>query len=151
MKKICTDKECPFVGYRFNFRGKLYCVIRISLFTTNQTGDDQWYVSFVEVGCEGAVGHIIRLKDFSSLASVHINRISSLHPDAPKVGNNYRHFKGNTYKVVDVLYNPIEKRWFVCYEALYEQPIADSFVRLLEDFSVDVGEKEFIPRFALAA
>lgn len=150
-------KEVPnsvraFTEFTFFSHGKEYHINRVSLFTTNHTGDEQWYLSFVEAGRSGAIPYVMRPSDIDSVGKININRISSPHPDSPSVGRVYCHFKGNYYKVAVVAYSPFEGRWFVIYEPLYKDAIADSFIRTLEDFTLLVpGDETTVPLFALAA
>lgn len=152
MKKIVPKDVDVFEGFTFSSHGKNYHIMGVSLFTTNQTGEDQWYLFFVEEGKDGVIPYVMRPKDMESIGLVNINRISSPHPDSPCVGSVYSHYKGKSYQVTNVPYSPFEGRWFVVYEPLYKEAIADSFIRILEDFTTLIpGEDTSVPRFALAA
>ncbi len=48
--------------------------------------------------------------------------------DAPKAGEQYRHYKGDLYKVVGIALDSSEA-WVVVYEPLYENPAAPMFTR----------------------
>ena len=149
--KACTDKRCPFPGYRLTPKnGRTYEVNGVHLFTTGHQEKDVWYISFFEVGHEDAVHYVVTLDEFDLINSYHLNRISAVHPNAPMVGK-YRHFKGNLYCVKNALFSPAERRWFVSYKALYDEALASSFIRTLEDFNKDVGDREITPRFVLEA
>ena len=66
-----------------------------------------------------------------------------------KMGGIYRHYKGKTYRVIDLARHSETLEWLVVYECLYENPEAKIWVRpmgmFLEDITLD-GKQ--VPRFA---
>jgi hypothetical protein len=58
--------------------------------------------------------------------------IPSLPTDAPKAGEVYKHYKGDSYKVVEVALHS-DETWNVVYEPLYECPIK-LFTRPLKEW-----------------
>lgn len=73
----------------------------------------------------------------------------ALPADAPKVGEVYRHYKGDLYKIVGVALDHTDQ-WAVVYEAQYENPAASLFVRPLAEWgSVVEWEGTQVARFTL--
>lgn len=60
----------------------------------------------------------------------------------------YKHYKGNFYKVIDVVTHSETLEKMVLYETLYENPVSKLWVRPLKMFmeNVTIDGKE-IPRF----
>ena len=54
--------------------------------------------------------------------------------NAPQVGETYRHYKGDSYKVVGLALHSNDDEWMVIYEPLYEAD-ADLFTRPLKDWN----------------
>lgn len=70
--------------------------------------------------------------------------------DAPKAGETYQHYKGDTYRVVDLALDSNTDEWVVVYEPMYENSAAKLFVRPLKEWGEIIewrGEKKV--RFAL--
>lgn len=55
--------------------------------------------------------------------------------DAPKVGEVYRHYKGDFYKIVSLALHSNDEVWMVIYEAMYDSPDAELFVQPVSDFN----------------
>lgn len=53
--------------------------------------------------------------------------------DAPTPGEQYRHYKGDVYKVVGLALDSAEA-WVVVYEPMYENPAAPMFTRPLSEW-----------------
>lgn len=69
--------------------------------------------------------------------------------DAPKPGEVFKHYKGDSYRVVSLALHSNDDEWMVVYEPLYENPAAPLFTRPLREWGETVerdGEK--MPRFA---
>ena len=60
--------------------------------------------------------------------------IIPLPPDAPKKGEIYRHYKGDSYKVHELALHSNDEEWMVIYEPLYENPVAPLFTRPLREW-----------------
>jgi hypothetical protein len=58
-----------------------------------------------------------------------------LPPNAPKPGDRYRHYKGDSYKVASLALHSNDNEWMVIYEPLYENPDAPYFTRPLREWS----------------
>ncbi len=54
--------------------------------------------------------------------------VPELPTDAPKTEEQYRHYKGDMYKVVGIALDS-QEQWVVVYEPLYENPAAPMFTR----------------------
>jgi hypothetical protein len=70
--------------------------------------------------------------------------------DAPKIGDMYKHYKGDLYKVTGIALNSSsdEDEWLVVYEPSYENAAAPLFVRPLAEWSSMVEwEGQTVPRF----
>ena len=65
---------------------------------------------------------------------------------APRVGEIFRHYKGDRYRVVLLALHSSDTEWMVVYEAMYENPDAPYFTRPLREWGEDVewegGTKE---------
>lgn len=57
--------------------------------------------------------------------------------DAPRAGEQYRHFKGGLYRVVNIALDSSDA-WVVVYEPLYENPAAALFVRPVLEWNEEV-------------
>ena len=55
--------------------------------------------------------------------------IVSLPADAPKIGEVYRHYKGDLYEVTALVFHSNDEEWMVVYKPLYANPIAHLFTR----------------------
>ena len=72
----------------------------------------------------------------------------SLPKDVPKVGEVFRHYKGDYYKVFGYALHSNDGEWMIVYEPQYENPDAPFFTRPLREWDEVVewnGEK--IERF----
>ncbi len=70
--------------------------------------------------------------------------------DTPRKGEEYVHYKGDHYKVVDLALHSNDDEWMVVYEPLYECPDAHLFTRPLREWREEVewnGER--MKRFTL--
>lgn len=66
-----------------------------------------------------------------------------------KIGGIYRHYKGKTYKVIDLARHSETLEWLVVYECLYDNPEAKIWVRPLPMFLEEVQvDGKLVPRFA---
>ncbi len=66
-----------------------------------------------------------------------------------KLGGIYRHYKGKTYRVIDLAKHSESLEWMVIYECLYENPEGKIWVRPMEMFMENVTiEGKSVPRFA---
>lgn len=54
--------------------------------------------------------------------------------DAPKEGEVYRHYKGDSYKVMMLALHSNDDEWMVVYAPLYENPDAPLFTRPLRQW-----------------
>ncbi len=69
---------------------------------------------------------------------------------APTVGAQYRHYKGDIYRVTQIALHSNDHEWMVVYEPCYDNPIAPCFTRpLCEWFEEVVWEGERVERFTL--
>jgi hypothetical protein len=69
--------------------------------------------------------------------------------DAPKQGEEYRHYKGDLYRVVLLAEHSNDAEWMVVYEAMYENPDAPYFTRPLREWGQVVEwEGKTVPRFS---
>jgi len=59
--------------------------------------------------------------------------------DAPKVGETYRHYKGDMYEVFELALHSNDDEWMVVYKPLYECPDAHLFTRPVREWN-DVVE-----------
>lgn len=70
--------------------------------------------------------------------------IVTLPENAPKPGESYRHYKGDSYEVTALALHSNDDEWMVVYKPLYESPDAPLFTRPLHEWSEEVewnGEK----------
>lgn len=68
--------------------------------------------------------------------------------DAPKTGEQYRHYKGDLYKVVGLALDSAEQ-WVVVYEPMYDNPPAPMFTRLASEWhEVVEWEGQRVARFS---
>ena len=77
--------------------------------------------------------------------------IVPLPGDAPKIGETYRHYKGDLYRIKLLALHSNDDEWMVVYEPLYENPDAPYFARPLREWHERVereGKKE--ERFTLS-
>lgn len=61
-----------------------------------------------------------------------------LRTDAPKPGETYQHYKGDSYHIKLLALHSNDDDWMVVYEPLYENPDAPFFTRPLKDWSETV-------------
>lgn len=54
--------------------------------------------------------------------------------NAPTIGNIYKHYKGDLYKVTALALHSNDEIWMVVYEPLYETPDAPYFTRPLSEW-----------------
>ena len=59
--------------------------------------------------------------------------VPPLPADAPKAGEQYRHFKGDPYKVAGIALDSADA-WVVVYEPMCENPAAPMFTRPLSEW-----------------
>jgi len=67
-----------------------------------------------------------------------------LPESAPKIGETYRHYKGDNYRVTALALHSNDEEWMVVYEPLYDCPDANLFTRPLREWGEEVeweGEK----------
>lgn len=68
--------------------------------------------------------------------------------DAPKAGEQYRHYKGDMYKVVGIALDSSDQ-WVVVYEPMYENAAAPMFTRPLSEWHQPVEwEGQRVARFS---
>ncbi len=60
--------------------------------------------------------------------------VALLPADAPKVGEIFKHYKGDPYKVRDLALHSNDEEWMVVYEPLYPNPAAPLFTRPLKEW-----------------
>jgi hypothetical protein len=60
--------------------------------------------------------------------------IVPLPGDAPKIGETYKHYKGDHYEVVALALHSNDEEWMVVYKPLYKSPDADLFTRPLREW-----------------
>lgn len=71
-----------------------------------------------------------------------------LPADAPKEGETYRHYKGDSYQVNALALHSNDDEWMVVYEPLYENPDAPLFTRPLREWHERVEwEGKAVERF----
>ncbi|MES2202886.1 MAG: DUF1653 domain-containing protein [Patescibacteria group bacterium] len=58
-----------------------------------------------------------------------------LPADAPKAEEAYRHYKGDSYKVVLLALHSNDNEWMVVYEPMYPGPGAPYFTRPLREWA----------------
>lgn len=64
--------------------------------------------------------------------------IVPLPSDAPQVGEMYRHYKGDQYRVVNLALHSNDEEWMVIYEPLYENADAPLFTRPLREWGEQI-------------
>ncbi len=57
-----------------------------------------------------------------------------LPTDAPKKGEVYKHYKGDSYRVRDLALHSNDEEWMVVYEPMYESPDTSLFTRPLREW-----------------
>ena len=60
--------------------------------------------------------------------------VPPLPTNAPRAGEVYRHYKGDTYRIVLLAEHSNDDEWMVVYEPLYENPDAPYFTRPLREW-----------------
>lgn len=71
-----------------------------------------------------------------------------LPPDAPKQGEQYRHYKGDAYRIALLALHSNDNEWMVVYEPMYENPDAPFFTRPLREWGeVVTWEGKTVTRF----
>jgi hypothetical protein len=76
--------------------------------------------------------------------------VAPIPSDAPRKGDEYVHYKGDHYKVVDLALHSNDDEWMVVYEPLYECPDAHLFTRPVREWGEEIewnGER--MKRFTL--
>jgi len=68
--------------------------------------------------------------------------IVPLPGDAPKEGEIYRHYKGDSYRVMKLALHSNDDEWTVVYEPLYENADAPLFTRPLREWHEKILWKE---------
>jgi hypothetical protein len=72
-----------------------------------------------------------------------------LPPNAPNVGEVYKHYKGDSYEVASLALHSNDEEWMVVYKPLYENPDAPFFTRPLREWNEMVEwEGKNVVRFA---
>ena len=72
--------------------------------------------------------------------------------DAPRKGEEYVHYKGDHYRVIDLALHSNDDEWMVVYEPLYENPDANLFTRPLREWGEEVEwEGKMMRRFTLVS
>ena len=75
--------------------------------------------------------------------------VQPLPADAPKPGDIYAHYKGDSYKVVSLALHSNDEEWMVVYEPMYENPAAPLFIRPLREWNEEVEwEGKKVSRFS---
>lgn len=73
-----------------------------------------------------------------------------LPTDAPKVGETYRHYKSDLYRVTALALHSNDDEWMVVYEPLYANPDVPLFTRPLREWREKVEwEGKTVERFTL--
>ncbi len=68
----------------------------------------------------------------------------------PMKGKVYKHYKGDSYEVVNIARHSNEDIWMVVYKPLYENADAELFTRPLSDWREEVEwNGEVVTRFSL--
>lgn len=76
------------------------------------------------------------------------SQVAALPEDAPKIGEEYRHYKDDTYRVKLLALHSNDDEWMVVYEPLYENPVASVFTRPLREWAEMVEwEGKTVKRF----
>ena len=79
--------------------------------------------------------------------------IIPLPATAPKVGEHYQHYKGDSYAVVALALHSNNEEWMVVYKPLYDCPDAKLFTRPLREWNENVewplGSGVNVTRFIL--
>ncbi len=74
--------------------------------------------------------------------------VPEIPADAPKAGEQYRHYKGDPYKVLGIALDSNEQ-WVVVYEPLYGNPAAPLFTRPVSEWRQEVEwEGKKVARFS---
>lgn len=77
--------------------------------------------------------------------------IVPLPGDAPQIGEVYRHYKGDSYRVQLLALHSNDDEWMVVYEPLYKNPDASYFTRPLREWREAVEwEGKTVTRFTMA-
>lgn len=67
-----------------------------------------------------------------------------------RVGEIYKHYKGDSYEVIGIALHSNDDIWMVVYKPLYENPDSDLFTRPLSDWrNVVEWEGKEVERFTL--
>ena len=73
-----------------------------------------------------------------------------LQDNAPKQGEIYKHYKGDSYEVMGLAIHSNDDIWMVVYKPLYENAGAELFTRPLSEWSEEVDyEGKKTERFTL--
>lgn len=74
--------------------------------------------------------------------------IVPLPDDAPKEGETYRHYKGDSYRVKTLALHSNDDEWMVVYEPLYPNPDVPLFTRPLREWREHIAwEGKTVERF----
>ena len=71
--------------------------------------------------------------------------VPAIPENAPQKGEAYKHYKGDSYRVVALALHSNNDEWMVVYEPMYENPGAALFTRPLKEWREVVewqGEKK---------
>ncbi len=60
--------------------------------------------------------------------------------NAPKIGENYLHYKGGSYEIVGIALHSNDE-WVVVYKPLYENPVGNLFTRPLREWFEEIEWK----------
>ncbi|HVV14870.1 MAG TPA: DUF1653 domain-containing protein [Candidatus Paceibacterota bacterium] len=72
--------------------------------------------------------------------------------DAPQVGEVFKHYKGDPYRVVALALHSNDDEWMVVYEPIYENPAAPMFTRPVREWGEEVEwEGKKVKRFQKTA
>jgi len=68
--------------------------------------------------------------------------------DSPKRGEQFLHYKGDTYEVIALALHSNDEEWMVIYKPCYENPDVELFTRPLRQWNEHVEwNGEFMKRF----
>ena len=74
-----------------------------------------------------------------------------LPENAPQIGEQYRHYKGDIYKIFELAHHSNDEEWMVVYSPEYANPDAHLFTRTLREWNEKVewplGSGEMHSRF----
>jgi hypothetical protein len=71
----------------------------------------------------------------------HISMKGNIVPlpeNSPKVGETYKHYKGDSYEVVTLALHSNDEEWMVVYKPLYDCPDAELFTLPLREWREEI-------------